>query len=103
LVLRYGHSFEELAWAIIFILLPFACVYYPVSSLPDLMQIIAITLPTSHIFEAMRQILLENQVNFVLLKKIIILNFFYFSLSIFFFIYMIRIARIKGILMNQGE
>ena len=29
LVLRYGQSFEELAWAIIFIVLPFSCVYYP--------------------------------------------------------------------------
>ena len=27
LVLRYGQAFEELAWAIIFIILPFSCVY----------------------------------------------------------------------------
>ncbi len=38
LVLRYGQSFEELAWAIIFIVLPFSCVYYPLSSLPEAMQ-----------------------------------------------------------------
>jgi len=103
LVLRYGHSFEELAWAIIFILLPFACVYYPVSSLPNAMQIIATVLPTSHIFEAMRKILLENKIDFGLLRNIIILNISYFSLSILFFVHMIKIARTKGILMNQGE
>ena len=37
-MLRYGQAFEELAWAIIFIILPFSCVYYPLDSLPNIVQ-----------------------------------------------------------------
>ena len=103
LVLRYGHSFEELAWAIIFILLPFSCVYYPLDSLPTSMQFISMIFPPSYIFEAMREILINEIVNYDLLKKIIILNFLYLSLSIIFFIKIINISREKGLLINQGE
>ena len=103
LVLRYGHSFEELAWAIIFILLPFACVYYPLDSLPIFMQEIAKLMPTAHIFESLRSILIDNQVLENSIKRIVILNSFYLTFSIFFFHRMIEISREKGILMNQGE
>ena len=95
LVLRYGQAFEELAWAIIFIILPFSCVYYPLSSLPDLIQKIATILPTVHIFESMRLILIEQKIitgNFIL---IISLNVFYITLSINF-LKMIEVAREKG-------
>ena len=103
LVLRYGHSFEELAWAIIFILLPFSCVYYPLDSLPWLMQKISIVLPPVHIFESMRAILVENKVYYDSILKILILNLVYISLSIIFFISMIKKCRKNGLLINQGE
>ena len=85
LVLRYGHSFEELAWAIIFILLPFSCVYYPLDSLPFLMQKVAQIFPPVYVFEAMRKILIENFIDFQDLNKIIILNLIYLIGSILFF------------------
>ena len=103
LVLRYGHAFEELAWALIFILLPFSCVYYPLNSLPQIMQNIAIFLPPVHIFESMRSILIDNLISFKSIKMILMLNIFYFFLSVMFFLKMIDISRNKGLLMNQGE
>ena len=103
LVLRYGHAFEELAWAIIFIILPFSCVYYPLSSLPTSVQGIALFLPTVHIFESMRQVLIDKIIDVDDILIILLLNLFYISLSIIFFLKMIRIARVKGLLFNQGE
>ena len=103
LVLRYGHSFEELAWAIIFILLPFSCVYYPLDSLPYVMQKIAKVFPPVYVFESMRKILIDNQIEFQALYKIVILNLFYLILSVLFFLKMIKVSRIKGLLINQGE
>ena len=103
LVLRYGHSFEELAWAIIFILLPFSCVYYPIDSLPVIMQNISLIFPPSYIFESMRSILIDGIINFDSIVQIILMNFFYLLLSILFFLKMINISRKKGILINQGE
>ncbi len=103
LVLRYGHSFEELAWAIIFILLPFSCVYYPLDSLPWLMQKISILLPPVHIFESMRAILIDNKIIYNSIFKILILNLTYLLFSVFFFKSMIKKCRLNGLLINQGE
>jgi len=103
LVLRFGHSMEELAWAIIFILLPFSCVYYPLDSLPPIMQSISLIFPPSYVFEAMRKVLIENMIDLNLLLKILILNAVYLALSIFFFLKMIKISREKGSLINQDE
>ena len=103
LVLRYGHAFEELAWAIIFIILPFSCVYYPLSSLPSLIQSIAQILPTVHIFESMRMLLIDNKILYSDIFLIISLNFIYMFFSVLFFLKMIKVARIKGLLFNQGE
>ena len=44
-ILRYGLGAEELAWSLAFLLLPLCCVYYPVSVLPDWLQVIALALP----------------------------------------------------------
>lgn len=103
LVLRYGHAFEELAWAIIFIILPFSCVYYPLESLPENVQGFAQILPTVHIFESMRSILIDGNVNIDKLILILTLNAFFILLSIIFFLRMIKIARDRGLLFNQGE
>ena len=103
LVLRYGQAFEELAWAIIFIILPFSCVYYPLDSLPNMVQDIAMLLPTVHIFETMRLLLIENKIVLHDVLIIIFLNLFYLIASILFFLRMISIARRKGLLFNQGE
>ncbi len=103
LVLRYGHAFEELAWAIIFIILPFSCVYYPLSSLPEIIQDIVQILPTVHIFESMREVAINGNFNKYDLLKIIFLNLVYIFLSVLFFLKMIKVARLKGLLFNQGE
>ena len=84
-----GTSLIELcAWAIIFILLPFSCVYYPLDSLPFIMQKIAQIFPPVYVFESMRKILIDNQVEFQQLYRIIILNFTYLLLSVLFFLKM---------------
>ena len=58
-LLRYGPSFENIAWASLFFLAPLGCIYYPVEILPESLQIVAKVLPLVHIFEEMRNILLN--------------------------------------------
>lgn len=55
-VLRLGPSAEWLIWPIPAILAPFVCVFYPMSVLPLWMQGVAMALPPSYVFEAMRKI-----------------------------------------------
>ena len=56
-ILRHGQGAENLAWAIAFLFQPFSAVFYPVSALPLWMQPIALSLPSTHVFEGMRAVL----------------------------------------------
>ena len=58
LVLRYGLGAESLAWVAIFAIAPVSGIYYPVSVLPDWLQYVAWLLPSSHVFEGMRAVML---------------------------------------------
>ena len=61
LVLRKGTGAEGLAWSMTFLLLPLACVYYPLSILPVWLQWISLALPPTHVFEGLRALVLEKQ------------------------------------------
>ena len=43
-----------------FLLLPLACVYYPVAMLPAWLQSVAWALPPTYVFEGMRALLIEH-------------------------------------------
>ena len=43
-----------------FLLLPLACVYYPVSVLPVWLQYVAWMLPPTYVFEGMRVLLIDH-------------------------------------------
>ena len=73
-LLRFGPSFENIAWASLFFLAPLGCIYYPIEILPSTLQIIAKALPLVHIFEEMRNILLNNSVNIVEIIKSIFIH-----------------------------
>src|SRR5262244_4090568 len=60
LVLRNGLGAETFAWSIMFLLLPLACVYYPVAILPWFLQYVAWTLPPTYVFEGMRALLIDH-------------------------------------------
>jgi ABC-2 type transport system permease protein len=54
LVLRMGPAAEWFIWPIPALISPFAGVFYPVSTLPGWMQLIARILPPSYVFEGLR-------------------------------------------------
>ncbi len=56
-VLRMGPAAEWFIWPIPAMLSPFACVYYPLATLPHWMQITARLLPPSYVFESLRAII----------------------------------------------
>jgi ABC-2 type transport system permease protein len=80
LVLIYGLGAESLAWVAIFLIQPVSGVYYPIATLPDWLLPVAYALPTSHVFEGMRALLLDGA----------------FRLDF-------RVARERGLLLNMGE
>lgn len=57
LILRFGTKVEQFAWSIVMIIAPFSAIYYPLSILPDWAQKFAVIIPTSYIFEGMREVI----------------------------------------------
>ncbi len=63
-LVRFGPSFENIAWASLFFLAPLGCIYYPIEILPEWLQLLAKLLPLVHIFEEMRNILIYDILNY---------------------------------------
>ena len=102
-LLRFGPSFENIAWSTLFLLAPFGCVYYPIETLPEIFQTIAYSLPLVYIFEEARNILINQTVNNENIIQAFYLNFIYLIIAISIFYYSFIQARKKGSLINIGE
>jgi ABC-2 type transport system permease protein len=102
-LLRYGPAFENIAWSSLFLLAPLGCVYYPLSILPEWLQILSKGLPLVYIFEEARSILVNNIVNYKNIMTALMLNLVYFIGAIIIFYLAFHGARKKGTLVNIGE
>jgi len=102
-LVRFGPSFENIAWASLFFLAPLGCIYYPVEILPEWLQIIAKLLPLVHIFEEMRNILIYDIINYSQIFKAILISFLYFVIGVITFYLSYSGARNRGTLINIGE
>ena len=102
-LLRFGPSFENIAWASLFVLAPLGCIYYPIEILPNWLQVIAKLLPLVHIFEEMRNILIYNIINYYQILKAILISIVYFIMGIIIFYLSYAGAKNRGTLLNMGE
>lgn len=103
IVLRQGLGAESLAWSLIFLLLPLACVYYPVATLPEWLQYISLSLPPTHVFEGMRAILIDGTFRPDLMLRGLALNVVYLLVGLAIFYALMRSARVHGSLLVSGE
>tara|TARA_B100001248_G_scaffold4858_1_gene3509 strand:+ start:25 stop:816 length:792 start_codon:yes stop_codon:yes gene_type:complete len=102
-LVRFGPSFENIAWASLFFLAPLGCIYYPIEILPDWLQNISKLLPLVHIFEEMRNILIYDIINYSQIIKAILIAFIYFAFGIVIFYLSYIGAKNRGTLINIGE
>ena len=102
-LMRYGPSFENIAWSSLFLLAPLGCIYYPIEILPEFFQVIAKGLPLVYIFDETRNILINGLVDYENIKQAYLLNLVYLIFGIGLFYLSFLRARIKGTLINMGE
>ncbi len=102
-LIRFGPSFENIAWASLFFLAPLGCIYYPIEILPHWLQILAKILPLVYIFEEMRNILIYDILNYSEILKAILISFLYFISGIIVFYLSYEGAKNRGTLINMGE
>ena len=103
LVLKKGLGAESLAWSLTFLLLPLACVYYPVAVLPEWLQWVALSLPPTHVFEGLRALLQRGEFDAAAMLAALALNLVYFAAASLTFGLLLRAARVSGSLMQTGE
>jgi ABC-2 type transport system permease protein len=102
-LVRFGPSFENIAWASLFFLAPLGCIYYPIEILPNWLQIIAKFFPLVHIFEEMRNILINDIIDYFQISKAILISFLYFIFGVIIFYISYNGAKNRGTLINMGE
>ena len=102
-LMRFGPSFENIAWSTMFLLAPFGCIYYPVETLPEIFQSIAYAFPLVYIFEETRNILVNQSVNYENIIRALYFNGGYLIAAVSVFYYSFDKAREKGTLINIGE
>jgi ABC-2 type transport system permease protein len=103
LLLRHGLGAESLAWLAVFLLAPASAVYYPVSVLPHWLQYVAWALPTAHVFEGMRAVMLQHVFRFDHFLAAVALDLAYLALGTLAFLYAFHVARRRGALLQSGE
>ncbi len=102
-LLRNGMGAENLAWTLMFVLMPLICVYYPVSVLPDWLQLFAWSLPPTYVFEGMRALVMEHVFRADLMIEAFALNAVYFAIAVIAFLALLKSARRAGSLLQTGE
>ncbi|MFZ1105536.1 MAG: ABC transporter permease [Hyphomicrobiaceae bacterium] len=102
-VLRWGLGAENFAWLVAFVLLPLCCVYYPVATLPDWLQPVALALPPTYVFEGLRALVTHHTFEAGYMLTALLLNVVYFGLGAAAFAFFLRRARASGALVQMGE
>jgi ABC-2 type transport system permease protein len=103
LVMRNGLGAESFAWTIMFLVMPLACVYYPVAVLPDWLQWVSLALPPTYVFEGMRGLLIEHIFRADLMWRALALNVLWFGAGAFGFMRLLDASRRHGSLLQAGE
>jgi ABC-2 type transport system permease protein len=98
LIFRYGRAAEALIWGVPFLIQPVSAVFYPVTVLPPWLQKIAYLLPSTYIFEGMRQVLAAGTLDIAVLGISFGLNLVYLLLGSLYFGWMLKKVREMGYL-----
>ncbi|HEY1942808.1 MAG TPA: ABC transporter permease [Roseiarcus sp.] len=103
LVLRNGLGAEGLAWSVLFFVMPFACVYYPVATLPSWLQVLAWCLPPTYVFEGLRAAIVAHVFRLDLMLEALAINLGLLAAAGGCFLALLESARKAGSLLQMGE
>jgi ABC-2 type transport system permease protein len=100
IILRFGTSAQVLAFGLMFLVQPFTAVFYPVSVLPTLAQYISLLMPSTHVFEGMREVVNTGIFSSEYFFIGLVLNIIYLSLAVWYFNKMFLRIKKEGKLMK---
>ncbi len=103
LLMRFGLGAENLVWFIVFLLAPISAIYYPVTVLPGWLQQVAWALPSTHVFEGMRETLFHGRFDTGHFWSAAALNLVYLAAGLLIYFLAFTGARRRGLLFQVGE
>lgn len=102
LLLRWGYAVEALIWGIPFLLQPLSAIFYPLSVLPEWLQVVSRCLPSTYVFEGMRAVLRGETVAWSLYATSLGLNLVFFVIAVKVFHWLFAKAQASGRLVRLG-
>ncbi len=103
LILRFGQQAEILAWGIAILFQPVSAVFYPVAVLPPVLRWLARYVPSSYVFEGMREVISSGRLPTDKLLRATGLNAVYLVVVTLFFYAVFRAVKKRGLLARIGE
>lgn len=97
MIIRYGEKIQTLAWSGVALLAPFSAVYYPLSILPAWAQKVSLFIPSTYVFEELREILFTGFISYDKLLVSFALNIVYLTLALWFFVSMFNKSKKLGL------
>lgn len=102
-LLRFGFKIEAFAWALVYVFNPLSGVFYPLEVMPSWMRNVALFLPSSYIFEGMRQVLLEGFMDIDGLFISLALNIVYSIVALIIYYLLFRSTLRSGMLVKLSD
>ncbi|MDE2041209.1 MAG: ABC transporter permease, partial [Patescibacteria group bacterium] len=100
IILRFGTTAQVLAFGIIFLVQPFSAVFYPVSALPQWLRPLSYALPSTYVFEGMRQVIATGGLPVTTMLYSYGLDAIYLVLVFWFFYAMFAKVKERGLLLK---
>jgi len=97
ILIYMGQRVQMLAWMMPFLFAPFSAIFYPLSALPVWAQGVAKCLPTTYVFQGMREVLMEGTFSMGLFSMSLLLNAIFFTLTLVLFKIAFEKSRAKGL------
>jgi len=98
LILRYGLKIQTIAWTLVYVIFPFSAVFYPVSVLPEWIHPLVKFIPSSYVFEGLRQAISTQTFNLAGFYTSLVLNILYLAAIIVFLRFSFHKALNRGLI-----
>lgn len=101
IILRFGTSAQILAFGLVFLIQPFSAVFYPIATLPESVSWISYLIPSSYVFEGIRN-MVETQgiIQYGFMVKGFLISLVYLIVMLWFFTKMFKKVKREGRLLK---
>ena len=98
IILRFGGRWAILSWSLPFLVMPVSCVFWPEAVLPAPLRAVARALPSSHVFEGMRSVVIGGHFAVDRIVLATVENLVYLAMAAGVLAFVHRIALARGLL-----